>query len=147
MRLQYGLMESCCSDIVVTFLCPCCSLSQDYREMKMRGPPPRMTMTAPSSIPQPQPHTPSPIAPHMIASHQPMQPMNVMQPSHSPIGQYSRVEGIGDDDAPPPPYVASAAVHLPSGPIVYEPPMTGQAEWGEGHPRKARNDLSTSTIL
>ena len=45
MRNQYMLEESCCCDCGVHWCCPCCALSQEARELEIRGPPPsRNTM-------------------------------------------------------------------------------------------------------
>ena len=51
MRYNYGLQEDCCCDCCVHWCCPCCALSQEARELDMRGPPPpRNTMQSPTVV-------------------------------------------------------------------------------------------------
>jgi Cys-rich protein (TIGR01571 family) len=46
LRRVYGIDGDRCTDCLVTFLCPCCAVAQDARELKSRGPPPRQSMGA-----------------------------------------------------------------------------------------------------
>ena len=55
LRARYGLQEDCCNDCCVTWLCACCAIAQEAREMQVRGPPPVMTMGSPVVIMQQAP--------------------------------------------------------------------------------------------
>ena len=46
MRHQYMLQESCCWDCCVHWCCCCCALSQEARELEVRGPPPPRSQMA-----------------------------------------------------------------------------------------------------
>ena len=51
LRHNYMLEESCCADCCVHWCCPCCALSQEARELEIRGPPPpRQSMSQPHNI-------------------------------------------------------------------------------------------------
>jgi len=54
LRAKYGLVESCSNDCCATCFCPCCAITQEWREMVARGPPPVMTMGSPVVITQQQ---------------------------------------------------------------------------------------------
>jgi len=56
-RARYGLQEDPCNDCCATCFCPCCAITQDWREMVSRGPPPKMTMGSPVVVQQGYPAT------------------------------------------------------------------------------------------
>jgi len=52
LRAKYGLAEDCANDCCATCICPCCAMTQEWREMNVRGPPPVMTMGSPVVVTQ-----------------------------------------------------------------------------------------------